>query len=110
MQQLKEHKLFKIASLVLTLTILTPALVKLAHAFENHHHNTCTNTQTTHFHEFNLDCDFYKFKLQTQTFAEILELDYCQYSIPKEKPKSAYASIINTSLRHSFLRGPPLHT
>ena len=75
MQKLKAHIGYKISLIVLIIALLVPSFVKLAHAFEKHKHEVCTTPQKSHYHELDLDCEFYKFKLshtfnfQPETFS-----------------------------------------
>jgi len=62
-------------AMILLVAIILPSAVKLTHAFKNHKHEVCTNTLDTHFHEVEIDCEFYKFKLNnnfTVAFNEII--------------------------------------
>ena len=66
MNQFKEHIVYKFSTAILILALLTPSAVKFFHIFEDHIHEVCKNNQKTHFHKVDLDCEFYKFKLNTQ--------------------------------------------
>lgn len=68
----QQHIAFKIAAIVLLLAVLMPSAVKFTHIFENHKHEVCTDYSTKHMHEINLECEFFKFKLNTQYYT-ILE-------------------------------------
>ncbi|MBE9489733.1 MAG: hypothetical protein IMY67_05520 [Bacteroidetes bacterium] len=62
----RKHIIYKVSVIILSITLLAPSFVKFSHVFENHVHQVCKNPQKVHFHEYNLDCDFYNFKLNTQ--------------------------------------------
>lgn len=68
MQKLKTHIGYKISLIVLIIALLVPSFVKLAHAFENHKHEVCKTPQKSHYHELDLDCEFYKFNKSNITF------------------------------------------
>jgi len=107
MHLLKEHIAFKITTICLALTLLVPTYVKFAHLFSDHKHDICLGEQSTHMHELNIDCDFYKFKLSTDyTFT-------CHnYTIFKPKKQSLeiasqYEFISEYQRLQTALRGPP---
>ncbi len=66
MHTFREHIIYKFSIVILVAALLTPSFVKLFHIFENHEHAICVNQQDTHFHKVDLDCEFYKFKLNTR--------------------------------------------
>ena len=107
MKETTPKVMLKLSAAILLLAILTPSFVKLAHAFENHKHEVCTNPTTTHFHEFDLDCEFYKFKLQTQTFSEFANIDIVETSEINTVSASQYKFFTSTTFSSCFLRGPP---
>ncbi len=107
MNQFKEHIIFKIIALTLVLTILVPSAVKMAHAFENHKHEVCEVPQKLHFHEFELDCEFYKFKLNQQfSFTNSVTVFYDSFEI-SDKIISQYHFISDYQKLSFALRGPP---
>lgn len=108
MQNVKRHIAFKILSILLLVSILTPSVVKLAHVFENHKHEVCLNTQTTHFHTLDLECEFYKFKVNNtftiSTFnIKLVAAKKSQKSINSQYSFTSYYQPLAFSLR-----GPPL--
>ncbi|MBU3822595.1 hypothetical protein KO566_11015 [Flavobacteriaceae bacterium XHP0103] len=106
-QLFKEHIIFKIVTICLALTLLVPTYAKFAHLFSNHKHDICLGEKSTHLHELNIDCDFYKFKPTTHyTFNH---LDY-HFFTPKEQPlevASQYQFISEYQRLQTALRGPP---
>jgi hypothetical protein len=106
-ETLKSHIVFKISLLLLVVALLTPSAVKFSHIFEEHLHEVCEYPQTLHYHEFDLDCEFYKFKLST-TYTiitpdyEITSLEYIKDTIA-----SQYHSINDFQKLQTSLRGPP---
>lgn len=78
MKQTQTHIIYKSFVIVLVITLLVPSFIKFAHVFENHKHEVCENPQKSHYHEFDVDCEFYKFKLNPQvvsTFTDFIVLD-----------------------------------
>lgn len=107
MQKLKQHITFKVLSLVLLLTLLTPSAVKLAHVFQDHKHEVCLEQHKTHLHTLDLECEFYKFKVNN-TFT-LPEFNVEIVVIKKEhKPiLSQYNFASHFKPLHFSLRAPP---
>lgn len=103
---LREHIASKISIIILVAALLTPSVVKLHHLFEDHAHAVCVNTQDTHWHEVDLDCEFYKFKLNTQFSHSFVAVDL---SITQTfcEPFIAQDDLIRThAVSQFYLRGP----
>ena len=101
------HIIMNLSAIVLVLVILTPSFLKFAHAFENHEHEVCTNPQTTHFHSLDLDCEFYKFKVQTQAYKEVLHFSFLEFNSFNKSVLLNYNYAFNTHFSSFYLRGPP---
>ncbi len=108
MQNLLQHIIFKCLTISIVLTLLAPSVVKLGHAFEDHKHEVCVDSSTTHLHTLDLECEFYKFNISNS----LLIPDF-QYKIPII---DFYSSIENFGLynfkynhQHLYfsLRAPP---
>jgi hypothetical protein len=94
---------------MLVLAVLLPSAVKLTHVFNHHTHEVCESDDksNTHFHESDLDCDFYKFKLTKNQFFVITKYKK-QKPHPFLKQKlDYYISFNNYQQLTRFLRGPP---
>ena len=107
MTKIKEHIGFKISLVILVTALLVPSFVKLAHAFENHKHEVCETPQKSHYHELDLDCEFYKFKLSN---AFNFQPEDYSFSIINHivQVDNLYKSFYNNSqTKHTSLRGPP---
>lgn len=109
MKQIQEHILFKCITILLIVTLLTPSMVKVGHVFENHKHDVCIdNLSQTHLHALDLDCEFYKFKLNTKYYTTISDF--------RIETKEVYSKINNTYYYFSYnnqqlsfsLRAPPI--
>jgi len=103
----KEHIVFKSVIIILIIALLVPSFVKFAHVFENHKHEVCKNPQNTHFHEVDLDCEFYLFKLNPQSpfVPEYFKIDGV---LDDFKPIISQYYFVSDHQRLSFtLRGPP---
>jgi len=100
---------FKVLAIVLVIAVLLPSAVKLNHIFTHHEHEVCDEKDAlqTHFHELDVECDFYKFKLTTQYYFQneltttIDAIDNFKISV------SQYEFVSNYQKRHTALRGPP---
>lgn len=101
------HIIMNLSAIVLVLVILTPSFLKFAHAFENHKHEVCTNPQTTHFHSLDLDCEFYKFKVQTQAYKEALDFSFLVFNSFNKSVLLNYNFTFKTHFSSFYLRGPP---
>lgn len=108
MQKVKLHITFKIATLTLVMAFLLPTAVKFSHIFEHHQHIVCNDDITTHLHASDVDCDFYKFKLNTQ-YHSLFEYISAPLEVSYFKINSTLYSFLNNHRQLSFsLRGPPL--
>ncbi|NMH89414.1 hypothetical protein [Flavivirga algicola] len=110
MEQIKQHITFKITTLLLVAVLLVPTAVKFAHILSHHEHEheVCLGEQTTHLHEIDLDCEFYKFQLNNH-FLLVTDYDSCLYTLPNHKVLPLTYKFLNNYRQLSFsLRGPPV--
>ena len=107
MQNAKQHIAFKILSILLLVSILTPSVVKLAHVFENHKHEVCLNAQTTHFHTLDLECEFYKFKVNNNFTFSAFNFEIAATKKVYEPIASQYRFTSYYQPLSFSLRGPP---
>ncbi|MGB0980661.1 MAG: hypothetical protein ACPGUH_01045 [Winogradskyella sp.] len=98
---------YKITAALVAALIVLPVVVKFAHAFTHQNHYICFEKQTTHFHSKDLDCDFYKFKLNTKHLA------FNKVKTPKNKSTNYKIYSTNYYFKPTFsklqfsLRAPP---
>ena len=94
---------------MLVLAVLLPSVVKLTHAFTHHTHEVCEfdNESTTHFHESDIDCDFYKFKLTENQFFIVFKYEKSLKTLQLTQKQEHYISFNNYQQLTRFLRGPP---
>lgn len=91
------------------LAVLLPSAVKLSHVFTHHKHEVCKNdsNDSTHFHELDVDCEFYKFKLNTNYYPGF----YASETVILNNYNKAHTNFylfLRTHLSNtSHLRGPP---
>ena len=109
MVKLKKHIVFKVFTLLLALTLLTPTLVKFAHVFETHHREVCHGEHQTHLHTANSDCEFYKFQLNQYFTIPISfeELPFVEEN--HELILSQYHFLSAYQQLHFSLRAPPIY-
>ncbi len=100
---------FKGLAIVLTLAVLLPSALKLSHSLNHHKHQTCgeDTKHTTHFHQTNIDCDFYKFKLSENHFFNCHNFTEQFEIVSLEVNTHYYVSFHNNQQLTRFLRGPP---
>ena len=108
MNQLKEHIVYRIVTLFLVFTLIVPSFVKLAHAFDDHKHEVCETPQKLHFHDFELDCEFYKFKLNKHFLSTNVLEESITISIDSELLDSEYLHYNYNLPLCKYLRGPPV--
>ncbi len=108
MHKLKKHIFFRCFSFILGLSILVPTVQKFVHIFEHHEHDFCTNeTQQTHLHESSTDCEFHKFKLNTNYNIALAEYSLFVPTTLYLEITSQYFFISKYQRLQTALRGPP---
>lgn len=108
MRFLRQHIIFKGLTLILVVTFLLPSVVKFMHIFENHQHEVCYGESDAHFHTLDVDCEFYKFKINTPfTIPEnVASLTvYPEVNIFNTKE---YSFLSEYQSLHFTRRGPPM--
>ena len=107
MEQIKKH-IISCLSIVLLCALLFPSAVKLTHAFKNHKHEICDGEKTAHFHEVDIDCDFYKFTLTTFNYDVISYPEFYSFNTSYKAVTTLTAELVlipNTNPKQ--LRAPP---
>lgn len=96
-------------AIVLSLSILLPSAVKLSHVFLHHEHEVCENDNNgdTHFHQVDLECEFYKFKLSKSHYYLVYDYDDNTNNIIVLESLPYYFSTHNHQHLTRHLRGPP---
>ena len=100
----------RILSLVLIVSVLLPSAIKLSHTFNHHTHQVCKNDEdasNTHFHEVDIDCEFYKFKLSPNQYFLVYDYDKSPEIYGLLWSSSHYISFNNHQQFTRQLRGPP---
>lgn len=104
----KQHITFKISAFALALFLIVPTLVKFTHMFAHHKHDICLGEKSTHLHELNTDCDFYKFKLNNTYTYTHLEFNLFIPQEPTLGIVSQYQFLSKYQRLQTALRGPPV--
>ena len=108
MNHIKQHIIFKIITLLLVVSLLIPTVVKFTHIFSHHEHEVCLGEKTTHLHELDLDCSFYKFKLNNNVTFSFFNVDLISPQEEQFEILSLYSFLSKYQRLHFSLRGPPL--
>lgn len=107
MKLLKEHIAFKVLTFVLVVILLVPSTVKFIHIFSHHEHEVCEGNPKAHFHKLDVDCEFFKFKLNSQFYTTNEHIELTVYN-PHYKINKLTYNFLNNHRQLSFsLRGPP---
>ena len=83
-------------------------MLKLTHVFDHHKHNVCTEKHNTHFHEFDVDCEFYKFKITSQYCHQFQNVSFYTFQKNYKIVNSKYDFISCLQQLQISLRGPPI--
>ena len=101
-------KISHVIVLGLMLLFFAPSVVKFSHLFEDHKHEACHHPKKLHYHEIDLDCEFYKFKLNQEFNFTIFNVDLVQNSFERNENSTYDKLIANQSTQYCSLRGPPV--
>jgi len=91
----------------LVIALLVPSLVKVSRVFDDHVHQVCKNPQKIHIHEFDTDCAFYNFKLNTQFSIVANDFQFLKDKEGFQTICSQYHFLCNYKQLSFSLRGPP---
>ncbi|TCK69200.1 hypothetical protein DFQ05_0720 [Winogradskyella wandonensis] len=108
MKDFKRHIIARLSAVLLVMAILAPSMVKFAHGFQNHEHEVCYGKSKSHLHEIDIDCDFYKFKLNNQYVHKLKQIDVLELEHHLEDITSQYHFVSDYQRLQLSLRGPPL--
>ncbi|MEP3836082.1 MAG: hypothetical protein ABJM36_00445 [Algibacter sp.] len=107
MHVVREHIVFRLLTVVLVVTLLIPAGVKLAHVFEHHNHKVCLGDGSTHIHKVDLDCEFQKFSITHHFQLSEEFIEFFQTLSPARNYSLTYQFLNNHRPLSFSLRGPP---
>jgi len=104
------HIIKRLSLTLITVTLLLPSIVKFSHVLENHEHTVCIEEHQKHLHEIDLDCEFFKFKLNNNLLVSLEPIITYPAFEPQLLPKEHYIFLIGHQQNTAYLRGPPQHT
>jgi len=107
LKDIKSHIISKIVAIVLVFAITAPTLIKFSHGLQDHEHEVCFGKSASHLHKLDIDCDFYKFKLNTQYVHNLKAIEVIKIENITPKILSQYIYISDYQQLHFSLRGPP---
>ena len=107
MSHFKHHITFQILAVIVSAVLLAPLLVKVSHLFQDHKHEVCVSPNETHFHNYEIDCDYYNFTLNTNFFEVACSFEFFEFQAIKTQIVSQYQFISEYQHLHFSLRGPP---
>ena len=93
--------------LLLVAFLITPSIVKTAHALIEHEHLECKAIGQLHIHEVELDCAFQDFNLSPQFHSTLVEMPQPLIIHISNKISSQYTFLSKYQKLHFALRGPP---
>ena len=92
----------------LSAAVLFPSAVKFAHTFSHHEHEVCDGESAVHFHELDIDCEFFKFKINNTYKSEIAVFEIYNPEISKSVATTRKSFLLHKIQSNRFLRGPPI--
>ncbi|WP_299335191.1 hypothetical protein [uncultured Psychroserpens sp.] len=97
----------RLITLLLAFVLVLPSVVKFSHALSLHEHEICIGENQTHLHEIDLDCEFFKFKINHNSLVV-----FNNYDIDCPTPDNTliteyYLYLISHQQDTFYLRGPP---
>ena len=110
MNTYRQHIAFRIATILIVLCLVLPIVTKFSHVFSHHKHEVCLGENQSHFHEIDMDCEFFKFKLNHQTTFSTFEFEPILVKDHQEIISSRYVFLSSFQKLHFTLRGPPINS
>lgn len=107
MNHVKEHIIFRFLTIALVAALLVPTVIKFTHIFTHHNHEVCLGGESTHLHTLDLDCEFYKFKLNNNGTFSFFNVEIYQQQENQLEFVSQYNFLSKYQRLHFSLRGPP---
>ncbi len=104
----KQHIGYKLAAFLLVLSFVLPVAVKFTHALNHHEHEVCIGINQSHFHEVDLDCEFYKFKINHNLYVSKFNYEVNSNFLIHTSEIAYYTFLKSQRQLTSYLRGPPV--
>ena len=95
-------------ALVLTMGMLTPSAIKLAHALHGHdQEERCVSQGTNHIHHIDIDCDFQDLTTVSKVFFASVDFSAIEV-VTFDSASTFYSFLLNQNKKEQLkLRGPP---
>ncbi|MDN3723990.1 hypothetical protein QRD02_06320 [Aequorivita sp. SDUM287046] len=103
----KKEILRIISVAIFSAALLLPTAVKLAHSFEGHQHETCTDI-SVHIHEKQLECSICDFHFSIFNFTPAQQPDFKVFHSFQNSSTDYVFAYYHSNPNIYFLRGPPL--
>ena len=89
--------------------LVVPLGLKLTHSFSHKYHVVCDDDGkvNTHFHEIDLNCEFYKFQLNKNLYIDLKVEETTEISKVSKDYFNFYISFKQLQQLTRFQRGPP---
>jgi hypothetical protein len=106
----KHHIAYRITTLFVVACLVLPTVVKFSHVLSHHEHEVCLGENQSHFHEIDMDCEFFKFKL-SNSYYFLIETFSINENFVSNKVQTKYHTYLKSHQQLStYLRGPPCLT
>lgn len=92
------------------MTILFPSGVSFAHVFASHEHHVCLDHGDGHYHEQNVDCEFFQFRQNQNFLSETPTFNLLVLQEVTDDYFFHYSFIPEQDLPSFLVRGPPSYT
>ena len=99
----------RLLALLLVVCLLVPFGLKLVHSYNHQFHLVCNDDGKvdTHFHEVDLNCEFYKFQLTKNLYIDLKVEELVENLILANDFSNFYISFKQNQQLTRFQRGPP---
>ncbi|MEY8849102.1 hypothetical protein AB9K26_09810 [Psychroserpens sp. XS_ASV72] len=101
---------YRVAVLAITACLLLPLAVKFSHLFSHHDHEVCLGENQSHLHEIDMDCEFFKFKINHQTTFASFDFQPIEFTDHQKTFDAEYVFLSSFQQLHFSLRGPPFNS
>lgn len=102
-----KHLLISTLCFALISAILLPDALKLSHVFLEHDHIVCNEHSKTHFHKLDIDCQFFKNKVNNELQFTSQEYIIVPIQVPSKQNFNFYIFLPQYQSLYFSLRGPP---
>ena len=104
------HIGYQLLAWTLILCLVLPIAVKFTHILSDHEHEVCSVENQFHFHEIDMDCEFYNFNINHITTIEFHNYDIHKLNETLNSESTYYSFLKSHNQLTSRLRGPPALT